>query len=83
MPASGDATSLLGLAVELIAADADAPNSLISLAKAANLIPHQVLCGINPHIPRVLRPVSPLSQTVEPKPANPAGIGIAMDARRQ
>jgi alanine racemase len=75
VPTDGGSASLLGASIELIAADADAPNSLVALANVAKVIPYQLLCGINAQIPRVMRPASSLRQTVEAKPAIPAEIG--------
>ena len=42
----------VGAPVELIGSDPAAPNHLTTLAKAAGMIPHEILCGLHPSIKR-------------------------------
>lgn len=57
-----------GTMVELISNDPHAPNHLPALAKIAGLIPHEVLCGLNPRIRRVHGDASVGVETCETKP---------------
>jgi len=45
--------SLVGLPVELIAADPRSPVHLPEVARRAGMIPHEVICRLHPRIPRV------------------------------
>ena len=63
-----------GTMVELISNDPNAPNHLPALAKVAGLIPHEVLCGLNPGIRRVYSNTSVGVETFEPK--SPATSGL-------
>ncbi len=56
-----------GTKVELISNDPSALNHLPALAKVAGLIPHEVLCGLNPRIKRVYSDTSAGLETIEPK----------------
>jgi alanine racemase len=56
LPASepaGPGSIGVGTTVELISPDREAPNHLTRLAAAAGTIPHELLCHLNPRIPRV------------------------------
>lgn len=69
-----------GQAVELISPESGAPNTISALAKAAEILPYRLMCGLNPRIPRTYttsgmaspamertaRPAAPT--VVEPKP---------------
>ncbi|MBC23856.1 MAG: alanine racemase [Phycisphaerae bacterium] len=44
----------VGTGVELISNDADAPNSLWLMARGAGMSPHELLCRLNPRIPRII-----------------------------
>ncbi|MHC5023531.1 MAG: alanine racemase [Planctomycetota bacterium] len=52
LPRDDARASGLGLHVELISTDRQAPNHLPTLARAAGTIPHEMLCRLNPRIPR-------------------------------
>ena len=54
-----------GTKVELISNDPSAPNHLPALAKIAGLIPHEVLCGLNPNTRRMYIDTSSGIETFE------------------
>lgn len=54
-----------GTVVELISNDPHSPNHLPSLARSAGVIPHEVLCGLNPRIRRVYSDTSVDMETFE------------------
>lgn len=51
-----------GTEVELIGCDPGAPNHLVTVARAAGAIPHELLCGLNPRIRRVYHAKEPYSR---------------------
>jgi alanine racemase len=63
----------LGSPVELLSRDPqrpgqEAPNHLVSLAKAVHTVPHELLCRLNPRIPRVYHQEALSNQSIETKP---------------
>jgi alanine racemase len=49
----GGPDDLVGLSVELVSADATAPNHLPRLAARSGMIPHEMMCRMHSRIPRV------------------------------
>ena len=45
----------VGARVEIVSPDRDAPNHLVTLARAAGTNPYEIICGLNPRIRRVYR----------------------------
>ena len=43
----------MGTRVELISPDREAPNHLVTLARAAETTPYELMCRLNPRVPRV------------------------------
>ncbi|MCZ6834986.1 MAG: alanine racemase, partial [Planctomycetota bacterium] len=63
----------IGSKIELLSRETEfpgeeSPNHLATLAKVANTVPHELLCRLNPRIPRVYHDQALPQQTVEPKP---------------
>jgi alanine racemase len=52
MDAFGETAVGVGTMIELIGADHDAPNHMPTLARAAGLLPYQILCGLAGTLPR-------------------------------
>lgn len=72
----------IGWSVEIVSADAEAPNHLPRLARRAGMIPHEMLCRIHPRIPRLYvvdeaaseqSPESRPAVVAEPRRASQAG----------
>jgi alanine racemase len=60
----GEESAGVGTPVELIGQDPEAPNHLPALARAAGMLPHEILCGLNARIRRVYH-----AKAIEPKPS--------------
>lgn len=71
----------VGTPVELIGTDRDSPNYLVKVAQAAGVIPHVILAGLSPAIPRQFLPPSPAVETVVQTAAERAGREVAALAR--
>jgi len=57
---TGERSVSEGTAVELIGTDHEAPNHMPRLARAAGLLPYQVLCGLSTSVPRTyIEPTRP------------------------
>lgn len=70
-----------GCAVELFGGDRSAPNYLPALARAAGVIPHSLLAGLSPLIPRRYDTALPVVETVTRQAAANAGDGLAAAVR--
>jgi alanine racemase len=60
----------IGTMVELISADAGAPNHVAALARRAGLIPHALICGLNPRLRRI-HFIRAAPGTLTPSPPHP------------
>ena len=65
----GSGRILVGTEVELISADAGAPNHLPTLAASAGIVPHALLAGLSSRLERVYHTDQPMRTTVSPPPA--------------
>lgn len=68
----------VGSAVELISPDPEAPNHLPTIAVRAGLIPHDMLCRLNPRIRRVHVVRPPLIETKVVASSSPAAPGSVL-----
>lgn len=70
-----------GMAVEMVGVEPDAPNHLMSLANQAGVIPHELLCRLNPRIPRLYHDAELSVQTMETKPLSVGRLSLPRPER--
>jgi len=77
----------IGTTVEIISADAGAPNHVAALARRAGTIPHAIICGLNPRLRRThfVRPGDGIrtidSRTIDPRASAGVAAAVVVEAK--